>query len=281
MKWLLAPDPYAWESLGQWVKRIGQQYGHPSVRSFMRQYGFHNVTSADLFYRPSEDVLNVISRNTDYTTTVLSRRTCIFLDNLRNLSRVHSCELKYEHHHVVTNIEVPSLFKRLDMPLVFNKPHSHKMTATRFEKSAACELTKLCAGQSGTSIVFQDLPRLVFSKKEAIQICKIIIDNGCQLFDVQSGLKVSSRLELDLICVFEMLRWHIHQKASRTIKPSRLRGRQPSLSFFDAADACQRYENGEKVIDIADRYGVARSTVYQYLKARSILNSRTNLHPLT
>ena len=267
MKWLLAPDPHAWESLGQWVRRIGQQYGYASVQSFMKQYGFDNVTSADLFYNPSEDALDVISRSTGYSTHLLSRRTCIFLDNLRFLDTFHSCKLHYVHHHVVTDIEVPSLFRRRNMPRVFTKPHSHKNTATRFQKGAAHELSKICASRPGTSIVFRELPKLVFSKEESIDICAVVIDNGCELFDIQSGLRVSSRLELDLICIFEMLRWHIHQESSRTTKPSRLRGRQPSLTFFEVADACRRYENGEKVIDIADRYGVARSTVYQYLKS--------------
>lgn len=280
MRWLLAPNPHAWESLGQWVKRIGQQYGYPSVESFMEQYGFHNLTSADLFYSPSEDALNVISRNTGYTPLLLSRRTCTFFGNLRNLDTFHSCKLEYVRRHVVTDLDAPSLFKRRDMPLVFTKPHLHKKTAIRFGKGAARELTKLCASRPATSIVFSNLPQLVFSKRETIDICAIIIDSGCELFDMQSLLRVSNRLELDFICIFEMLRWHIHQRASRAAKPSRLRGRQPSLSFSEAADACRRFENGEKVIDIADRYGVARSTVYQYLKARSIVNLHAKLHPL-
>ncbi len=280
MRWLLAPDPHAWESLGQWVKRIGQQYGHSSVQSFMKQYGFHNLTSAGLFYSPSEDALNVISRNTGYSTLLLSRRTCNFLGNIGNLDELHSCELEYAHRYVVSEIDAPSLFKRRDMLAVLTKPHLHKKTCIQFEKGAALELTKLCASQPVTSIVFGNLPQLVFSKREAIDICAIIVDSGCELFDMRSRLRVSTRLELDFICFFEMLRWHIHQRASRTTKPSTLRGRQPSLSCSEAADACRRYEDGEKVIDIADRYGVARSTVYQYLKARSIVNLHAKLHPV-
>ncbi len=281
MKWLLAPDPHAWESLGQWVRRIGQAYGYPSVREFMQAYGFTNLTSADLFYDPPEQALNIISYNTNYSIHLLYRKTCLFFKKVPQSNNLHSCILTYQNCHSVTAVDAPLLFNRRNTATVVTKRHLHREIARQHEEGVTREIAQLCANYPSTSLAFDDLSKLVLSIREAIDICSIVVNSGCEFIDLGSSMRVSNRLELDIICFLIMSRWHNHQSASRVSKPSSLRGRQPGLSILEIADVCRRYENGEKIVEIAGSYSVARSTVYCHLKAYLVAKDRTPIDPAT
>jgi hypothetical protein len=268
MRWLLAPDPYVWESLGQWVQRIGQIYGHRSSEQFLELYGFNNLSSARLFYDPPSDILELVSEKTNYSTLALSQRTWLFFRNIADRIDVHECKLQFLHQYVVTASDIPSLFDRHGKPEVFARPRVYRETIQLYKQNVLGEITALCRTRPLTSMVFHNLTKLFLLTNEAVEISSVIVENGCELFDVGSALRISNRVELDTICFFEMMNWHDLQTRSVNQRFSKLKGRKSALSPSEAREALRSFKSGESVSDIAGLYGIARSTVYLHLKAQ-------------
>ena len=164
----------------------------------------------------------------------------------------------------------------------------HGLTGTNRERPGLREALAAC--REGDTLVVTKLDRLARSLPNAraiadeLTVRQVSLNLGGSVYDPNDAVGRLLFNVLAMVAEFEsdLIRLRTREGMKVAKAKGHLRGKQPKLNHRQEAHLVSLLETGEyTTADLADLFGVARSTVYRARRARKATEGSNNEHPYT